>query len=133
MPGPQADLSLAAVDLIRVRLPRAQDDHSLALDAGVDLLAGSRKLLLAAACSTVRPQRQWIPVAPSLAKPDQTHLFAPPFERRANRTLVAGLRAVREEHDERRAAVTFDGACRSKVTSAGRATAGTCRTRAISR
>lgn len=124
-----ADLSLAAVDLIRVRLPRAHDDHSLALDAGVDLLAGSRKLLLAAACSTVRPQRQFragrherastyiacvrlgqtepgsfvvnlrVPVSPSLAKPDQTHLFEPPFERRANRTLVAGLRAAREATD----------------------------------
>ena len=54
-----ADLSLAAMDLIRVRLPRAHDDYSLALDAGVDLLAGSRMLLLAAACSTVRPQRQF--------------------------------------------------------------------------
>ena len=124
-----ADLSLADVDLIRVRLPRAHDDHSLALDAGVDLLAGSRKLLLAAACSAVRPQRQFragrherastyiacvrlgqtepgsfvvnlrVPVSPLLAKPDQTHLFAPPFERRANRTLVAGLRAAREATD----------------------------------
>ena len=124
-----ADLSLAAVDLIRVRLPRAHDDHSLALDAGVDLLAGSRRLLLAAACSTVRPRRQFragrnerasayisgvrlgqtepgsfivnlrVPVSPALAEPDQTHLFEPPFERRANRTLVAGLRAVREATD----------------------------------
>ena len=41
-----ADLSLAAVDLIRVRLPRSHEDHSLALDTGVDLLSGSRKLLL---------------------------------------------------------------------------------------
>ena len=124
-----ADLSLAAVDLIRVRLPRTYDDHSLALDSGVDLLSGSRKLLLAAACSALRPQRRFragsherastyiasvrlgqtepgsfvvnlrVPVAPSLAEPDQTHLFAPPFERRANRKLVAGLRAAREATD----------------------------------
>ena len=124
-----ADLSLAAVDLIRVRLPKAHDDYSLALNAGVDLLDGSRRLLLAAACSTVRPQRQFragrnerasayvdsvrlgqtepgsfivnlqVPVSPALAEPDQTHLFEPPFERRANRTLVAGLRAVREATD----------------------------------
>ena len=124
-----ADLSLAAMDLIRVRLPRAHDDYSLALDAGVDLLAGSRMLLLAAAYSTVRPQRQFragrnerassyvssvrlgqtepgsfvvnllVPVSPSLAEPDHAHLFEPPFERRANRTLVAGLRAMREATD----------------------------------
>ena len=124
-----ADLSLAAVDLIRVRLPGVHDDQSLALDAGVDLLAGSRKLLFAAACAAVRPQRQFragrherpstyiasvrlgqtepgsfvvnlrVPVSPSLAEPDQAHLFAPPFERRANRTLVAGLRAAREATD----------------------------------
>lgn len=124
-----ADLSLAAVDLIRVRLPKAHDDYTLALNAGVDLLEGSRRLLLAAACSTVRPQRQFragrnelasgyiagirlgqtepgsfivnlhVPVSPALAEPDQNHLFEPPFERRANRTLVAGLRAAREATD----------------------------------
>ena len=124
-----ADLSLAAVDLIRVRLPRTYDDHSLALDTGVDLLSGSRKLLLAAACSALRPQRLFragrherastyiasvrlgqtepgsfvvnlrVPVSPSLAESDQTRLFAPPFERRATRTLVAGLRAAREATD----------------------------------
>ena len=124
-----ADLSLAAVDLIRVRLPRAHDDHSLDLDAGIDLLSGSRMLLLAAACSALRPQRRFragrherastylagvrlgqtepgsfvvnllVPVAPPLAEPDQTHLFHPPFERRANRTLVTGLRAAREATD----------------------------------
>ncbi len=115
--------------MIRVRLPGAPDDHSLALDAGVDLLTGSRKLLLAAACSALRPQRRFragrheraatylagvrlgptepgsfvvnlrVPVSPSLAEPEQTDLFAPPFERRANRTLVAGLRAAREATD----------------------------------
>ena len=51
------DLSLAEVDLIRVRLPKAHDDSSIPLSAGVDLLDESRKLLLAAACSASHPQR----------------------------------------------------------------------------
>ena len=52
-----ADLSLADVDLIRIRLPEAHDDSSIPLSAGVDLLQESRKLLLAAACSASHPQR----------------------------------------------------------------------------
>ena len=51
------DLSLAEVDLIRVRLPKTFDDSSIPLSTGVDLLDESRKLLLAAACSASRPQR----------------------------------------------------------------------------
>ena len=51
------DLSLAEVDLIRVRLLKTHDDSSIPLSAGVGLLDESRKLLLAAACSTDRPQR----------------------------------------------------------------------------
>ena len=51
------DLSLAEVDLIRVRLHRTFDDSSIPLSAGVSLLDDSRKLLLAAACSASRPQR----------------------------------------------------------------------------
>ena len=51
------DLSLAEVDLIRVRLPKTYDDSSIPLSAGVGLLDESRKLLLAAACSASRPQR----------------------------------------------------------------------------
>ena len=51
------DLSLAEVDRIRVRLPKAHDDSSIPLSAGVGLLDESRKLLLAAACSASRPQR----------------------------------------------------------------------------
>ena len=54
-----ADLSLADVDLIRIRLPEAYDDSSIPLAAGVDLLQESRKLLLAAACSASRPQRMF--------------------------------------------------------------------------
>ena len=53
------DLSLAEVDLIRVRLPNANDDSSIPLSAGVGLLDESRKLLLAAACSASRPQRRF--------------------------------------------------------------------------
>ena len=51
------DLSLAEVDLIRVRLPKTYEDSSIPLSAGVGLLDESRKLLLAAACSASRPQR----------------------------------------------------------------------------
>ena len=51
------DLSLAEVDVIRVRLPKAHDDSSIPLSAGVDLLDESRKLLLAATCSASHPQR----------------------------------------------------------------------------
>ena len=51
------DLSLAEMDLIRVRLHRTFDDSSIPLSAGVNLLDDSRKLLLAAACSASRPQR----------------------------------------------------------------------------
>ena len=54
-----ADLSLADVDLIRIRLPKTCDDSSIPLAAGVDLLQESRKLLLAAACSASRPQRMF--------------------------------------------------------------------------
>ena len=52
-----SDLSLAEVDLIRVCFPKAYDDSSIPLSAGVGLLDESRKLLLAAACSASRPQR----------------------------------------------------------------------------
>lgn len=98
------DLSLAGVDLIRIRLPEAHDDSSIPLSAGVDLLQESRKLLLAAACSASRPQRMFragrhqqaaayvdkvrlgqtepgsfvvnmlAPISPSLRKPEPTQL-----------------------------------------------------------
>lgn len=122
-----ADLSLADVDLIRIRLPEALDDSSIPLSAGVDLLQESRKLLLAAACSASRPQRMFragryqqaaayvdkarlgqtepgsfvvnmlAPISPSLMKSEPTQLpLLDPFERRATRMLVSGLRAARE-------------------------------------
>ena len=122
-----ADLSLADVDLIRIRLPETLDHSSIPLSAGVDLLQESRKLLLAAACSASRPQRMFragrhqqaaayvdkvrlgqtepgsfvlnmlAPISPSLMKSDPTQLsLLDPFERRATRMLVSGLRAARE-------------------------------------
>ena len=121
------DLSLAEVDLIRVRLPKAYDDSSIPLSGGVDLLDESRKLLLAAACSVSGPQRMFragrnqkaaayidkvrlgqtepgsfvvnmlVPVSPSLTESEPTQLpLLEPFERRATRMLVSGLRASRE-------------------------------------
>ena len=121
------DLSLAEVDLIRVRLLRTHDDSSVYLSRGVDLLHESRMLLLAAACSASGPQRMFragrnqkaaayvekvrlgqtepgsfvvnmlVPVSPSLMKPEPTQLpLLEPFERRATRMLVSGLRASRE-------------------------------------
>ena len=121
------DLSLAEVDLIRVRLPKAHDDSSIPLSAGVGLLDELRRLLVAAACSVSGPQRMFragrnqkaaayidrvrlgrtepgsfvvnmlVPVSPSLtgSEPAQLPLLEP-FERRATRMLVSGLRASRE-------------------------------------
>ena len=122
-----ADLSLADVDLIRIRLPEALDHNSIPLSAGVDLLQESHKLLLAAACSASRPQRLFragrhqqaaayvdkvrlgqtepgsfvvnmlAPISPSLRKSEPAQLpLLDPFERRATRMLVSGLRATRE-------------------------------------
>ena len=98
------DLSLAEVDLIRVRLLRTHDDSSIYLSRGVDLLQESRMLLLAAACSVSGPQRMFragrnqkaaayvekvrlgqtepgsfvvnmlVPVSPSLTEPEPTQL-----------------------------------------------------------
>ena len=51
------DLTIADLDLIRVRAPEADDDGSLPLDKGVDIIKQSREALLAAACAVSRPQR----------------------------------------------------------------------------
>ncbi len=53
------DLSVADTDLIRVRAQEAEDDGSIGLEAGVELIQQSRNLLLAAACSASRPQRAY--------------------------------------------------------------------------
>jgi hypothetical protein len=51
------DLSSADRDLIRFRAPDADDDGSIDLDVGVDLVQQCRDALLAAACSTSAPKR----------------------------------------------------------------------------
>lgn len=45
------DLAVADTDVIRVRSPHADDDGSIGVDAGVDLITQARDLLLSAACS----------------------------------------------------------------------------------
>ena len=51
------DISLSDFDLVRVRVPEASADGSVSVAGGVTLFQESRNLLLAAACSTSRPQR----------------------------------------------------------------------------
>lgn len=51
------DLAAADVDLIRVRVPEAEDDGSISIERGVELVQQSRNMLLAAACAATRPQR----------------------------------------------------------------------------
>jgi hypothetical protein len=50
------DLTGADCDVIRVRAAGAEDDGSVAIDAGVDIVARSRDMLLAAACSVISPR-----------------------------------------------------------------------------
>ncbi len=49
------DLSLAGMDLVRVRLPQASEDHSIPLREGATLLGEAVNLLLAAACAAFQP------------------------------------------------------------------------------
>ena len=53
------DLALAESDLVRVRLPNADDDNSVSLADGAAALDEAKGLLLAAACSADRPQRMY--------------------------------------------------------------------------
>lgn len=53
------DLASADRDLVRFRAPQADDDGSIDLNAGVDLVQQSRDTLLAAACSAVSFQRYY--------------------------------------------------------------------------
>jgi hypothetical protein len=50
------DLSEADRDVIRVRAPDADDDGSIDVDAGVNLVVHARELLLSAACSAWDPR-----------------------------------------------------------------------------
>ena len=51
------DLSFAEYDLVRIRFPSSSEGGSITVDAALVLFEQSRKLLLAAACSTSRPKR----------------------------------------------------------------------------
>ena len=53
------DLLVADVDLVRVRAAHTEEDGSVSVDDGVELVQQSRELLLAAACSVTRPQRAY--------------------------------------------------------------------------
>jgi hypothetical protein len=53
------DLASSDRDLLRFRAPQADDDGSIDLNAGVDLVQQSRDALLAAACSAVSAQRYY--------------------------------------------------------------------------
>lgn len=50
------DLSSADQDVVRVRAPEAEDDGSVQLETGVELIVHARDLLLAAACSASDPR-----------------------------------------------------------------------------
>lgn len=65
------DLALAESDLVRVRLPNADDDNAVSLADGAAALDEAKRLLLAAACSADRPDD---PEAPERA----TVTFRPP-------------------------------------------------------
>jgi hypothetical protein len=53
------DLVSADCDVVRVRLPDAEDDGSVAIDAGVDLFSNSRQLIMSAACAAWAPKRSY--------------------------------------------------------------------------
>jgi hypothetical protein len=50
------DLTVADRDVIRVRAPDADDDGSVRIDAGVEIVSHARDLLLSAACSAYDPR-----------------------------------------------------------------------------
>ncbi len=50
------DLVTSDQDIVRVRAPRADDDGSVRIESGVDLVVHARDLLLAAACSAIDPR-----------------------------------------------------------------------------
>ena len=123
------DLALAESDLVRVRLPNAHADNTVGLTDGVAVLNAAKNLLLAAACSAVRPQRMYragrnklassylkrvrlghtepgsyvinllSPVAPALSKQGTLFPLEDPFGRRVTVKLVSGLQASRQVVD----------------------------------
>jgi hypothetical protein len=53
------DLATADRDTVRVRSPDAEDDGSIRIEAGVDLVVYARDLLLSAACSAWEPKSSY--------------------------------------------------------------------------
>lgn len=53
------DLVGAERDVIRVRAPHAEDDGSVRIDAGVEIVSQARDMLLAAACSAHDPRQSY--------------------------------------------------------------------------
>ena len=123
-----SDLSLAESDVVRVRLPNADENNTVKLADGAAALEEAKGMLLAAACSADRPQRMYragrnklaadylrkvrlgqtepgsfvinllSPVPPFLG--EQTPLLPEePFERKVTRKLVSGLCASRDVVD----------------------------------
>ena len=123
------DLSLADVDLIRVRLPESRADGSISIDMAAAMIQQSRNMLLAAACSALRPQRVFrigknkrakdyvsavrlgqtergsfiinilSPAPPELGTNMAGIPTAEPFPRKVVRKLGSGLQATREAVD----------------------------------
>lgn len=123
------DLSLADVDLIRVRLPGSRADGSISIDMAAAMIQQSRNMLLAAACSALRPQRVFrigknkrakkyvsavrlgqtergsfiinilSPAPPALGTNMAGIPTADPFPRKVVRKLGSGLQATREAVD----------------------------------
>lgn len=50
------DLATADKDVVRIRSPHAEDDGSVLIEAGVDLVVHARDLVLSAACAAWSPQ-----------------------------------------------------------------------------
>ena len=53
------DLVVSDKDVIRVRAPQADDDGSIKIEAGVELVLHARDLLLSAACSAREPRAMY--------------------------------------------------------------------------
>ncbi len=123
-----SDLSLVESDVVRLHLPNARGDHTVGLRDGARVLQEAQNLLLAAACSAVRPQRMYrterdtkaskyldrvrmehtvpgsfvinllSPVAPALSEEGKL-MPNEPFERTVTRKLASGLGASRRAMD----------------------------------
>ncbi|RVD38559.1 hypothetical protein EN742_17460 [Mesorhizobium sp. M4A.F.Ca.ET.020.02.1.1] len=115
------DLSGADRDVIRVRAPEADDDGSVRIEAGVEIFANARDLLLSAACAANDPRPAYraggnkvaagymdrvrlgqteqgsfvvtllAPVPPSLEPPKQTELWPIAYEEPFDRRVTRML------------------------------------------